>query len=735
MFYELIMQNPLSLFMGTTALCGTAGLYLVHQNRQLRHSCQHSEEIISALQEGFYRSSLDGKQLSANPALVRMNGYKSEQELLDAVNDIASEWYVDPGRRAEFEELLFANGKVTNFVSEIYRHKSRERIWISENARLVYDPVSMEPLHYEGTVREITDEVRHRQTQDRLNKLAENLQGGLFQIRRDANGKFSTPYLSNSFIKLMEIDFDATRGSPNQYLKYIHPEDLTDYLLAFSRSAETLEPVDRQIRYIGGEGNAVKWLHVTATPEQEDDGSIVWHGHVSDITEQKLVEQKFERLAYVDGLTGLPKRAVLEDKLLATIRQCNRRNSHAALLFIDLDNFKQLNDTRGHDIGDELLCQVADRLKLAVRTSDTVSRFGGDEFVILIDGLEGEEKDALFNAKLFGDKILGAFRQPFDLGGQDHAASPSIGIALIGPDLPGAEEIARQADSAMYSAKKKGRNTCVVFGEGNSPVQQDLSGLQSDLSSALAKEQFELLYQPQFTAGGDLAGAEAFIRWHHPEHGTLIPPDFMPLAERNGVITQINNWVLSSAIKQIAEWKQHEATRHLSLAININAQHFSTPGFAEALEQQLSEAGIDRSLLTLELTEGILERSIDSVRTQMQEVKKTGIRFSLDDFGTGNSSLSNLNKLPFDEIKIDGFFVSSIEEEAQNRNLIEGILGIAAAMNLETVAEHVSSSFQERYLRERGCTRFQGYHYYPPLPRAEFRELAHRRSCQTFLAS
>ncbi len=209
----------------------------------------------------------------------------------------------------------------------------------------------------------------------------------------------------------------------------------------------------------------------------------------------------------------------------------------------------------------------------------------------------------------------------------------------------------------------------------------------------------------------------------------------MPLAERNGVITQINDWVLDTAIRRICEWKISPETAFLSLAININAQQFSTHGFAASLQKKLSTADIDPSLLILELTESVLERGIDTVRKQMIEVRKTGVRFSLDDFGSGSSSLSNLNKLPFDEIKIDGFFVTTIEDEAQNRNLIDGILGIAAAMKLETVAEHVSSEFQERYLRERGCDRFQGYYYYPPLSQADFRELAYKRKIATAMAS
>ncbi len=371
---------------GSSAICGSLALYFYNKSADLKQKLGARENSFDHLQEGYYRSSLNGKQMYANPALVRLNGYSNSEELLESVKDIATEWYVHPVRRMEFREILEREGIVTNFVSEIYRHKSRERIWISENARLVHDPDTMEPLYYEGTVREITEQVKYQEAQARLSKLAANLPGGLFQLMRAKDGKFTAPYMSESFLKLAGRDIGGGNSNPNKFLKFIHPDDLGKYMEELKTSAINLTPIDYTYRYLKSDEESV-WLHLTATPERTPEGGTLWHGHVVDITRQKEFEQKIERLAYYDTLTGLPKRSVAQDKLMSTLASCNRRNEYAALLFIDLDNFKQLNDTKGHDAGDELLKQVAQRLQGLIRTSDLVARYGGDEFVIIIDNL------------------------------------------------------------------------------------------------------------------------------------------------------------------------------------------------------------------------------------------------------------------------------------------------------------------------------------------------------------
>lgn len=708
--------------MGTTALSGLFASYFYYKNRKLQDQHIYDKNTLDDLQEGFYRTSLDGKQLQANRALVRLNGYTHEAEQLAAVNDIATEWYVDPTRRDTFKRLIQENGKVVNFISQIHRHKTREKIWISENAKLISNPDTLEPLYFEGTVREITQEIEYRKNQDRLEKISTSLPGGLFQVAKSPDGKFTTQYLSASFFKLLGTQPGNQFDNANNFLRLIHPEFLADYMLAFKDSEDKLEPLDFKFRCKNFEDEYI-WLHIAGAPEKTDDGDIVWHGYVSNISQQVEFEKQIEKLAYFDTLTGLPKRSVFEDKLHAAIATCYRRNEYAACLFIDLDNFKTLNDTYGHESGDALLVEVAKRLQKNLRASDLAARFGGDEFTILIDNLGNKKEVAKEKASRFASKILAAFADPFEIKSREHFSSPSIGISLIDETQQSVDEIVKQADSAMYQAKKNGRNTYTIFSDNGSGDTAKHSTYDADLKTAVERNEFCLLFQPQINRSGQITGAEAFIRWQHPAYGTLLPSEFMPTAERNGTLIDINNWVIDTAIRQIAEWSENPATAHLELSINVSIQQLSTTGFCERLELLLDKSDIQRTKLTFEVAETMISRNIDFIRTQMVRVKKTGIRFSLDDYGTGNSSIANLNMLPFDEIKIDGSLISDLESDANNRSLIEGILGASKALNINTVAEHVSTKFHESYLRKFGCNKFQGYLYYPPVQLDTFNEL------------
>ena len=704
---------------GSTAICGALAAYFYQSNAEIQDRLISLEASFDHLHEGYYQTSLKGKQLRANAALVKLNGYNTEEELLSSVKSISKEWYVNPNRRAEFSEILKREGKVVNFVSEIYRHKTRERIWISENARLVYNPTTLEPMYYEGTVREITKEVRHRETQDRLTKLAANLPGGLFQLTLDEENNLKAPYVSESFSKLLDRHDISFSEAPSSFVEFVHDEDRGELSKHFVKSKRSVGPIDIKFRYEQTNGT-ITWLHMTAKTERGRKGGVIWHGHIVDVTAQKLVEEKTNALAYTDHLTKLPKRSVAEDKLRSTIVQCERRNEHAALLFIDLDNFKSLNDVNGHEVGDELLVQVAKRMQRLVRASDLVARYGGDEFVIIIDNLGADFVEAKDKAAGFAGKLRNSFKDSFLLGDITHTSTPSIGVAMINSDKPNADEIITRADNAMYQAKKNGRNNYVIYGGNSIGTSDGLTNYGDDIIKAIERDEFHLVFQPQLNKKGKISGAEAFIRWNHPTAGVLSPSEFMPAAEKNGAIVEINDWVIDQAIMQIAEWEKSKYLQHLRLAINLGIQQFSTDQFANKLEAKLFKSGIGRNKLIFELTESVLNRNVDRVRTDMFKIKGTGVLFALDDFGIGSSSLSSLSSLPFDQVKIDGFLISAIESEAQTRNLIDGILSIAKALNLETIAEHVGTKYQETFLRDHGCEFSQGYYYFPPLSIADF---------------
>lgn len=681
---------------------------------------QRYKETIENLAEGFYRSSIEGKQLRANAALVRLNGYDNEEELLAAVNNIACEWYVDPNRREEFKQALERDGFVTNFVSEIYRHKTRERIWISENARIVYDTDTGEPAYYEGSVREITAEIEVGREREKLEKLSRNLPGGLFQFVLNSDGSYNVAYASDGFGRLLGLSGHYGQITPQKYTPNIHKDDRAQYLTRLQSSAVKLTHWNCEFRYFPEPGKMI-WLNVSATPERQKCGAIVWHGHLSDITERKQAERRIEKMAYVDALTQLPNRRMFTDRLGRAIGDSRRESQHGAVLFIDLDNFKALNDTHGHDVGDELLRQVAARLSDSVRAADLVSRFGGDEFVILLERLGDDHEDALARASGAANKILREFVAPFDLSGVLHSTTPSIGVAVFDDSAEPADDILKSADLAMYEAKKSGRNGYVLFDPAGLKRVSESFELQRELSSAIAQGQLQLYYQPQIDAGRRIVGAEALVRWDHPRLGLLTPGAFVPMAEKTGLIALINEWVLDQAIQTLERWRDDPHLNRQRLSVNLSVQQFRSPNFATDFCTRIAESGVDGGLLTLELTEHVMAYNPKQVAGRMAELKDAGIQMSLDDFGTGYSSLSQLNQFPFDEVKIDGAFISRLDERTANRTLVEAILGLAGAFGLRTVAEHVSSEAQLAFLRQRGCNLFQGYFFYEPLEEAQFR--------------
>jgi diguanylate cyclase (GGDEF)-like protein len=442
-----------------------------------RNLAADKTQLLNNLSEGVYRSSIDGRQLSANRALVRLNGFASEREMLDAVNRtgtdaIALEWYVDPSRRADFQRVLHRDGYVADFVSEVYRHKTRERIWISENARLILCPRSGAPLHYEGTVRDITETVNKRQVEKRLNKLADTAPGGLFQMRVAPDGTFSMPYMSRPFCTLLGLIDDQIKQNPAAQVARIHPDDKGRYLAALDHSRRTLTPWRHTFRFRNRNSESHVWLDVNAHVEREADGGIVWSGCLSDVSEQKRLHGEVERLAYHDALTDLPNRRLLLDRLTEACKLNSRRRKHGALVFIDLDGFKAINDTHGHDAGDQFIRLIAEKLQETVRESDTIARFGGDEFVILLHDLDTDLEKARNDTSAVVVKIMANLQKGLAFKGARMPVTCSAGVTVFRGRGASPEGLIAEADKAMYRAKALGRNRYVIHGvaETEEPV-------------------------------------------------------------------------------------------------------------------------------------------------------------------------------------------------------------------------------------------------------------------------
>lgn len=444
---------------------------------------------------------------------------------------------------------------------------------------------------------------------------------------------------------------------------------------------------------------------------------------LTDFTHRKAAADKIERLAFYDPLTGLPNRQLLHDRLKPALANSRRSGLHGALLFIDLDNFKALNDTLGHDMGDLLLKQVAERLVTCVREIDTVARLGGDEFVVMLEDLNADLLVAIKQAELIGEKVIGVINQPFQLMAYNYLSTPSIGITLFKGQHESADQLLKHADIAMYQAKTSGRNTLCFF---DPQMQENVSAkvsMQTDLRQALDQQQFELYYQIQVDATDRVLGAEALIRWLHPERGPVSPGDFIPLAEEIGIIQAIGHWVLEKACGQIQVWQQDPLTCDLTLSVNVSPKQFFQTDFVNQVESLIHCYAINPHLLKLELTESILIKNVEDTIATMNQLGAIGVQFSLDDFGTGYSSLQYLKKLPLNQLKIDQSFVRDLAIDSGDQAIVRTIIAMAKSLGLNVIAEGVETLEQQQFLLGSDCVHFQGYLFSKPLPINQFEDL------------
>jgi len=441
----------------------------------------------------------------------------------------------------------------------------------------------------------------------------------------------------------------------------------------------------------------------------------------SDITQSKAAAEEIEHLAFYDPLTQLPNRRLLRDRLKQSLASNLRSGHGGALLFIDLDDFKALNDTLGHDKGDLLLQQVAERLLACVREGDTVARMGGDEFVVMLEDLSHLALDAASQAEAVGGKILKSLNQPYSLVSHEHHSTPSIGITLFNDKQPELDELLKQADIAMYQAKKAGRNTMRFFDQAMQDSVMIRATMEADLRSAIGgQEQFQLYYQMQIDSTGCIFGAEVLARWKHPLRGMISPAEFIPLAEDSGLILPLGYWVLATACQQLADWAKQPETASLCLAVNVSAKQIRTSTFVDEVLELLEYFKIASARLKLEITESMLLGNVDDIIDKMNTLKAAGIDFSMDDFGTGYSSLQYLKKLPINQLKIDQSFVRDIATDSSDKAIIRTIIAMAITLDLDIIAEGVELEEQRELLLEQGCMRFQGFLFGKPVPIAEF---------------
>ena len=463
----------------------------------------------------------------------------------------------------------------------------------------------------------------------------------------------------------------------------------------------------------------LRHFEARTAPMSEDE--VAWIS--VDITERKLAEEEIEYLAFYDPLTQLPNRRLMLEHLAQALVHGQRNHQFGALLFLDLDHLKNINDSLGHTIGDQVILLVAERIRSLLRTGDMVSRLGGDEFVVILTELSGDNSTAISQALRVSEKIRETLGQPFTLEGHEYVVTSSIGITMFPAEEDQTPEIVvQQADTAMYRAKDAGRNAVQVYHPNMQAIVDFRLALEEELRKAVNADELRPHFQPQFNEKGQLIGAEVLARWHHAERGWVPPDQFIGIAESCGLIHRIGTRILELTCMQIREWDRHLRLELPHISVNISSRQFRSNAFVKGILDILESHDMPRDRLTLEITEGLVIENIDDAIDKMQQLREHGLRFSLDDFGIGYSSLSYLKRLPLDEIKIDKSFVLDILQDANDTVIVDTIIAMTRHLQLEVIAEGVENRAQFEFLQEKGCRRFQGYYFSAPLPADAFAE-------------
>ena len=525
-------------------------------------------------------------------------------------------------------------------------------------------------------------------------------------------------FVNEAFVRLTGYSRKQALGQPCNLL---HGEKTDrDELNRLQQAMARGEPARSEQMNYAQDGRPF-WTGIDMAPIlSATDAKTPWVFVQSDLSRRPRTSAEIEHLAYHDALTGLANRTLLMDRLQQTLAACARHPVFCGLMFIDLDNFKDVNDAGGHAQGDQLLLEVAERLQTCVREADTIARFGGDEFVLLLQTLGSDPAEAAANAETVYHKIAALLAEPFQSQSLQYRANASVGINLFGQLPTTADELMRHADMAMYQAKSAGKNTYRFFDTGMQKMVDDRAWMGNELRHAVQREQLSLRYQAQFDVQHGVIGAEALLRWSFPGRGLVPAEIFIPLAEQIGVIRELGNWVLGVACHELARWATIPAMAHLVMAVNVSPQQFQLPGFVEAVLDVLARTNARPDRLKLELTESVLIQDLSGVRRSMATLKAHGVGFALDDFGTGYSSLKYLKQLALDQLKIDKSFVADVMTDSHDSAIALTIVTLGHSLGLQVIAEGVETVAQRDFLVRIGCNIFQGYLYSEPLAATEF---------------
>ena len=693
---------------------------------ELRRRQRNSEDRYRASFDqaavGILHTSLDGKILKCNESFGKIVGYAPKELEGSSFQAITPPEDQNTGQSAAVS-LLSGEVESTSFEKR-YVRKDGTRTWVLLTISIQHDEEGL-PLFFLTLVQDIN---ARKQAEEKLAaaqealRLSEERYRMSFQMSLDAmnlNRLSDGVYVecNKAFLDRTGYTREEVIGHTSNDLKIWADFRDRERMLAMVSDGDC-QNLEAQFRKKNGE---LVWGLLSATViSLEGVPCIV--SITRDISEAKLAQDEIRHLAFYDPLTELPNRRLLLERLRQTVAAGKRSGRRRALLFIDLDNFKNLNDTLGHAVGDLLLKEAGARLGGCIRGMDTAARVGGDEFVVILEDLAGNSEEAASQARAVAGKILARIAEPCVLDGRECRSTASIGITMFGDGTESSSAILQQADIAMYQAKAAGKDAIRFFAPELQSAVNARAALENELRRAIERDEFEVWYQPQVDRG-EVVGAEALLRWNHPQRGVLRPAEFIALAEETGLIVPLGNRVLEAACTQLALWARRPETASLSIAVNVSARQFRQADFVEQVLEVLERTGAPAARLELEITETMLLGDLEETIGIMNELRSRGVRFSLDDFGTGYSSLAYLKRLPLDQVKIDGAFVRDVLADAASRAIAQAIIWLSRALNLSLLAEGVETEEQRACLEELGCHCYQGHLFSPAVPAEEFERL------------
>jgi len=673
--------------------------------------------IIDAIPEPIFVKNWHGKFVFSNKYMADF--YKSTPEFLVGKDDAYFTHNIEQTKRFTESVQAIIKSKTTQTV---YEEATDSNTGITHNFHSIKTPFinSNGEDNVVVIAANITDVIALKnnaeKNEKRLTGVLEVSSEGMWDWNTQTNDVFHNKMwetitgvidCENSFEEFQNCIFEDDKPKVNEALQRLLEENIP-----YNIEYRMVRPSDGKQIWIWDRGVVL---------EHSAQGEPLWVvGIVQDITDKIINQKKIESLAFYDALTHLPNRALLQDRMTQVIENFKRSQVYGAVLFLDLDKFKQLNDTYGHQAGDYLLIEVAQRIQSVLRIEDTVARFGGDEFIVLIRALNTDLLKASKLAENIANNICKTINSPYSLSinGNNikYNISASIGIALIDSVDLDADELLQLADLALYKAKENGRNNCVIFDPKMQEQLSYITKLEKALRQSIKQDGFVLYYHPQYNINGDLIGAEALIRWKHPELGMVNLCDFMDVAEESNLIVPIGLWVLKAACQQLKEFQSNPCYKHLSISINISAKQVSQKDFVSKIIAIVTEYKIDKSKLKLELTESVLLKDMDDSVNKLRELQLFGLNFSLDNFGTGYSSLGYLKSLPISEIKIDRSFIQDIIDDDSELIMVKTIINLGKNFNLNIVSDGIENEFQRDILTSLGCDIYQGFYFSEPLP-------------------